>query len=270
MGRTLIGTAVVAPRFRKLNSDIVLRAYYAEVDPEELSERSIADLYGAALAHLKFARRYSIGAPKIRVYNPVFAEHGWQSTHTVVEIVNDDMPFLVDSVNMELNRLGSGVHLIIHPVVRVRRDESGALLDVLPFDTPAEDAQLESFIHAEVVRETLWAIFTQPLLPLFYLIGRRLAGGGGDRADLLLQRRDTLFQHPAVAECAVIGVPCAERGQKVKAFIVRKPGAAATEAEVVAWCRERMANFKVPREVHVVDALPLNAMGKVTKATLSA
>ena len=57
-------------------------------------------------------------------------------------------------MSLELNRLGSGVHLIIHPVVRVRRDETGLLLDVLPFDTPAEDAQLESFLHAEVVRET--------------------------------------------------------------------------------------------------------------------
>jgi glutamate dehydrogenase len=54
-------------------ADALLRAYYAEVDPGELAERSVADLYGAALAHLKFARRFSFGAPKIRVYNPVSA-----------------------------------------------------------------------------------------------------------------------------------------------------------------------------------------------------
>ena len=72
----------------------------------------------------------------------------------MVEIVNDDMPFLVDSVSMELNRLGSGVHLIIHPVVRVRRDEEGRLLEVLRHDAEAADCALESFIHAEIVRET--------------------------------------------------------------------------------------------------------------------
>ena len=110
----------------------LLRAYYAEVDPGELAERSVADLYGAALAHLKFARRFSFGAPKIRVYNPVAAEHGWQSTHTVVEIVNDDMPFLVDSVIMEANRLGLTLHLMLHPVLRVRRDDTGNLIELNP------------------------------------------------------------------------------------------------------------------------------------------
>ena len=131
----------------------LLRAYYAEVDPGELAERSVADLYGAALAHLKFARRFSFGAPKIRVYNPVFAEHGWQSTHTVVEIVNDDMPFLVDSVIMEANRLGLTLHLMLHPVLRVRRDDTGNLIELNP-TTEREGGRLESFIHMEVDRCT--------------------------------------------------------------------------------------------------------------------
>ena len=56
------------------------------------------------------------------MFNPTVAEHGWQSTHTVVEIVNDDMPFLVDSVSMEINRHGLGLHLIVHPIVSVIRD----------------------------------------------------------------------------------------------------------------------------------------------------
>jgi len=131
----------------------LLRAYYGEVDPGELGERSLPDLYGAALSHLKFARRFSSGAPKIRVYNPVFAEHGWQSTHTVIEIVNDDMPFLVDSVIMEANRLGLTLHLMIHPVLRVRRDDTGNLLEFDP--APDRDqGKLESFIHMEVDRRT--------------------------------------------------------------------------------------------------------------------
>ncbi|HTN26949.1 MAG TPA: NAD-glutamate dehydrogenase [Burkholderiales bacterium] len=141
------------PSEQRDQADPLLRAYYAEVDPEELSERSVADLYGAALAHLKFARRFSFGAPKIRVYNPVFAEHGWQSTHTVVEVVNDDMPFLVDSVTMEANRLGLTVHLMIHPVVRVRRDDTGNLIEINP-GSEREGGRLESFIHMEVDRRT--------------------------------------------------------------------------------------------------------------------
>ena len=134
--------------------EALIRIYYGAGAPEDLLQRNASDLYGAALSHLNFAARRAPGEAKVRVYTPQLEEHGWTSTHTVVELVNDDMPFLVDSVSMELNRLGSGVHLIIHPVARVCRDETGLLLDVLPFDTPAEDAQLESFLHAEVVRET--------------------------------------------------------------------------------------------------------------------
>ena len=60
--------------------------------------------------------------PRVRAFNPTLEEHGWQSTHTIVEIVNDDMPFLVDSVAMEANRHGLTLHLIIHPILPVERD----------------------------------------------------------------------------------------------------------------------------------------------------
>ncbi|MFX8786199.1 hypothetical protein ABTM90_20465, partial [Acinetobacter baumannii] len=78
------------------------------------------------------------------VYNPRLAEHGWASTHTVVEIVNDDMPFLVDSITAELNRRDISVHLVVHPVLRVARDQAGALAGL------AEDGQRESWMHIEI------------------------------------------------------------------------------------------------------------------------
>src|SRR3982074_3154807 len=102
-------------------SDEFARLYYAEVDPEELASRQPGDLKGAAAAHLDFGRKFSTGRAKIRVYNPVSTQHGWQSTHTVIEIVNDDMPFLVDSVTMEVNRQGLTLHLVVHPVLRGTR-----------------------------------------------------------------------------------------------------------------------------------------------------
>ncbi len=83
------------------------RRYYGFILAEDLVERSPVDLYGAAVAHLNLARQREPGAIKVRVYNPQFEEHGWQSTHTVIEIVTDDMPFLVDSTRMEINRQGS-------------------------------------------------------------------------------------------------------------------------------------------------------------------
>ena len=87
------------------------------------------DAYGAAVSQWNFAARRQPGERKVRIYNPVFEEHGWQSTHTVVEMVNDDMPFLVDSTRMEINRQGYAIHMILHPLMKVRRDAEGRLVE---------------------------------------------------------------------------------------------------------------------------------------------
>jgi glutamate dehydrogenase len=129
------------------------RLYYAEVDPEELAARAASDLKGAAAAHLEFGSSFSSGKPKIRAYNPTQAQHGWHSTHTVVEIVNDDMPFLVDSVTMEVNRQGLTLHLVIHPVLRTVRNRQGELLSASSPGASSE-GRLESFMHVEVDRQT--------------------------------------------------------------------------------------------------------------------
>jgi glutamate dehydrogenase len=129
------------------------RQYFAQVAPEDIVEYAAPDLYGAVLSHLNFARRYSGGAARLRVYNPRQEEHGWQSTHTVVEIVQDDMPFLVDSITVEVNRQGLTQHLIIHPVMKLRRDAEGHLLAVAA-DRQEGEGRFESVIHVEVGRRT--------------------------------------------------------------------------------------------------------------------
>jgi glutamate dehydrogenase len=130
------------------------RQYYQRTAPEDLLERDPDDLYGAVLAHWRAAQRRQPGTEKVRVYSPRFEEHGWRSVHSIVEIVTDDMPFLVDSVTMEVNRHGLVIHLPIHPVITVRRDQAGELVEVLPPDTKAEDAITESYIHVEVDRQS--------------------------------------------------------------------------------------------------------------------
>src|SRR5215210_1850628 len=130
------------------------RQYYGWVDTEDLEDRSPIDAYGAAVSHWNFAGRREPGEWKVRIYNPQFEEHGWQSTHTVVEMVNDDMPFLVDSARMEINRQGYAIHMILHPLMKVRRDAEGRLVEVLPPDAEDEDAISESMIHVEVDRQT--------------------------------------------------------------------------------------------------------------------
>src|SRR3954469_4041218 len=131
-----------------------VRQYYRWVPPDDLVGRDALNLYGAALAQWKFLEDRAPGEQRVRVYNPTFEQHGWQSTHTVVEIVSDDMPFVVDSVTTELTHRSYGVHLLIHPVVRVVRDGSGRLTDVLANGTPSDAAIAESVVHVEVDRQT--------------------------------------------------------------------------------------------------------------------
>ena len=129
------------------------RQYYDHVDAEDLAERSPDDLYGAVLSHWHFARTFASGQAKLRVINPRVDEHGWQSTHTVVEIVNDDMPFLVDSITMEVNRQGLTMHLIVHPVMKIRRDAEHHVAALLPRHAEGE-GRYESLVHVEVDRRT--------------------------------------------------------------------------------------------------------------------
>ena len=101
-----------------------LRAYYANVDAEDLAALDPKELAGAALSHLLFAHRRGRSA-LVRVFNPTLREHGFSSPHTVIEMVNDDMPFLVDSINLALTQRALTLHFLAHPIFSVSRDASG-------------------------------------------------------------------------------------------------------------------------------------------------
>ena len=104
-------------------AETFVRTYYENVPPVDIAQRSVDELFGSAAAFWKFVQKRKPGLPKVRIYNPVEAEHGWHTSHTVIEILNDDMPFLVDSVTAELNYQGLTVHLVIHPIVNIARDD---------------------------------------------------------------------------------------------------------------------------------------------------
>jgi acyl-CoA synthetase (AMP-forming)/AMP-acid ligase II len=79
-----------------------------------------------------------------------------------------------------------------------------------------------------------------------------------------------LLEHQGISQAAVVGVPDERMGEVGVAYVVLRPGAELSEAELIAWSRERMANYKAPRRVVFVDAFPLNASGKVLKFELRA
>ena len=127
-----------SPQFSELENcqlKNMLDIYYRHISPADLENSSSTDLIGAAIAHWQLLRERTDSDPKIRVYNPSFEEHGWQSRHTIIEIVTDDMSFLVDSTSMGLNRAGITIHLTIHPVAGVVRDKLGRLLAVHDIST---------------------------------------------------------------------------------------------------------------------------------------
>ncbi len=81
---------------------------------------------------------------------------------------------------------------------------------------------------------------------------------------------EVLMTHPAIAQVAVIGVPHEVHGEEIQAMVVLKAGQVASEDEIVAWCRQRMAAYKYPRIVKLVPSLPMTATGKILKRALRA
>ncbi|MFB7456721.1 MULTISPECIES: NAD-glutamate dehydrogenase [unclassified Streptomyces] len=135
-----------------------LQRFYLHTAPEDLADRDPVDIFGTAYSHYRLAESRPQGTANVRVHTPTVEENGWTCSHSVVEVVTDDMPFLVDSVTNELTRQGRGIHVVIHPQFVVRRDVAGKLIEVLPTAAPGEelphDAHTESWIHVETDRET--------------------------------------------------------------------------------------------------------------------
>ncbi len=133
------------PAPRQGDAAAFARRFFGRMPADELAGRS-PELWAALIADLlEFTRERRPGAPKLRIFNTQAGE-GWDSAHTVVQIVNDDMPFLVDSVSMAVASCELQLHAIIHPVLPVQRDPGGHVLSV------GERGADESIMHLEIDR----------------------------------------------------------------------------------------------------------------------
>jgi len=133
-----------------------LEHYYADLAAEDLLAQRPEDLLGAALSHRELARHRQPGTAAVRVSSPTVDSDGWSTGHSVVEIVTDDMRFLVDSVTAELHQQERPVHLMVHPQLCVRRDEDGELLDVRAAGdaATADGYRRESWIQIHIGQES--------------------------------------------------------------------------------------------------------------------
>jgi glutamate dehydrogenase len=124
--------------------------FLGQIPADELAMRSAADWAALVQDMRDFVRERKAGVAKVRVINPPAGKHG--TTRTLVEVVTDDAPFLVDSVGMAITNSGLQIHSIIHPVFRVTRDAQGHLLSVGAVESATGAA--ESVMYFEVDRAT--------------------------------------------------------------------------------------------------------------------
>ncbi len=135
---------------RDLNPVLDFMYQYYRVSPlEELAERSFDNLYGATLSCWEHLQEWDGADQKVHVFNPDLERHGWHCGHTVIQILHRDMPFLVDSVRMELNRRGLSIHVVHSGVLSVDRDERRARVV-----TEGDSGVREALIYIEVDRHS--------------------------------------------------------------------------------------------------------------------
>ncbi len=132
----------------------LVRGYFRHVAPED-RPRGADDIESIITAHRRLGATRPPGEVRIHSYNPPAGADGWGGTSTVIDIVNDDMPYLVDSVVSALTAAGITVHRVLHPILAVRRDDAGALAEVI--DQPAQVAGgdgvlAESWMHLLIDR----------------------------------------------------------------------------------------------------------------------
>ena len=142
-----------AGRFDAAQVEQLLDAYYRHISPADLEEHDPQDLVGALIAHWRLMRERRPGEAKVRVYNPDQEEHGWRSRDTIVEVVAQDMPFLVDSISAALNQRGLAIKLTIHPVFGVSRDSNGRLKALQEAKSAVELSSFEAVIQLHVERQ---------------------------------------------------------------------------------------------------------------------
>ena len=145
-----------ASGLHKKNVCIFIEQFYANSAPEDILSIPADDLLAASLSAWSHFQKRTPHKAQVRVFNPSRLPKGkcWSSAHTVIEIVNDDMPFLVDSVANALRENNCIVHIVTHPIFRVRRDKSGRLTHLFAEEGSEDGTTAESVMHVEINEQT--------------------------------------------------------------------------------------------------------------------
>jgi glutamate dehydrogenase len=131
------------------------KQFFGTMSTDDIKLWTEDDLYGAALNFWSMIEKNNTAESKIKIYNPDFERYGWRSTHTVVEVLTKDMPFLVESIRNTINRMGFVLHLAVNMGgIRVHRDEQGELTAIISKESEGEAYQIEAPMFFLIDRQT--------------------------------------------------------------------------------------------------------------------
>ncbi len=127
-----------------------VKRFLSQIPADDIIHWDASQLGDIAKSMLDWACDRTVGVASLRVFNPEEGDAGWNENRTVIEIVNDDMPFLIDSIAAELNSRNEAIEVLIHPILKVSRNKKGRLTAIEGSGQTNEDALFESYIHIQL------------------------------------------------------------------------------------------------------------------------
>ncbi|MGL1956214.1 MAG: NAD-glutamate dehydrogenase [Colwellia sp.] len=128
---------------------------YSNISAQDLSGRNDSDMYGATLSLWSSLNEHKNDVPVIHVFNPSVSTNGWNSSHTIIEVIIKDMPFLVDSLRIALNRLGLSPHLMLNSPLKMLRDKTGNIVKLASSrDSQFDASSTETIFFIEIDRQS--------------------------------------------------------------------------------------------------------------------
>lgn len=240
-----------------------LAQFYLGVSPYDLRAKSVEELYGALISQWHFIYQRKPGETKVRVYNPNLEEHGWQCAHTVIEIVHENKPFLLDSIRLALHKLDVNVRLMIHAEgVCFKRDAAGKIVSVQPLDIArslrADNAMVaEAPIYIEIDRQSDQAKLQEIHDALMHVL---------DDVDLMVRdwtaMLDTLTQTIAKLELTQPSKP----KDQLKEIILFLRWLAADHFTFIG-CAE-YTSVTTDKNAHVLEYVPKSALGVLSSPAI--
>ncbi|GAA5140554.1 NAD-glutamate dehydrogenase [Thalassotalea piscium] len=128
---------------------------YRNISTLDLAHRNDSDMYGATLSLWKSLNDHQVNTPVIKVFNPMVTKNGWKSSHTIIEIITGDMPFLVDSIRIALSRLNLSPHLMLNSPIKLVRDSNHGITQLsAAADKKIKATSTETVFFIEIDRQS--------------------------------------------------------------------------------------------------------------------